>query len=231
MSKKVFQRFLSVSFTLMSLQAKAQYPPGDLWYENVLGFEPLKLHTSMGFLVPAAAVGVCMLVTKKNVELRNRFSIYSEFGMSYGYKYPHTFVPQSNTGFNFMLRRFMSVGTEFDMYWPNDRFNHTTGLAVRPFARFYLINHHKTRLYFESGGGLIFLRANFPAANDRDGRTGTQWNGTTKYGLGVEYKLFRNTWLLAGARHLHISNGNAKGSERNPSHDSNGFFAGLQITL
>lgn len=212
-------------------QANAQFPYGDQWYDNPLGFKPLELHTAMGFLVPAVAVGTCLLLTKKDPNLKDRLSIYNETGLSWGYKYPYTFMPQNNTGINFQLRKFMSMGIEWDIYLPRDEFNQTTGFAIRPFARFYPINKEKWRLYFESGGGFIYLLNEFPLPTDRDNRLGTQWNGTTKYGIGSEINVTKSMAILFGVRHLHISNGNTKGVDRNPSHDSNGFFLGLSLKL
>lgn len=217
--------FLILSVLCSSVSA--QYPYGDKWYQNPLGFEPVSLHTSMGFILPAAAVGACLLLTKKDPNLANRLSVYNETGLSWGYKYPHTFMPQNNTGVNFMLRRWMSVGVEFDVLFPRDDYNSTTGFAIRPFARFYPVNREKWRLYFESGGGMIYLLEEFPKPTVQDDRIGTFWNGMTKYGIGAEINLNHHNALMFGVRHLHISNGNTKGEDRNPSHDSNGFFIGL----
>lgn len=212
---------------LISFQTKAQFSYGDHWYDNPLGFKSLSLHTSMGFIVPAVTVGVVMLLTKKDTSLRNRLAIYNETGLSWGYKYPHTFLPQNNTGINFQLRKYMSIGIELGVYFPRDDFNKTTGFAIRPFARFYPVNKDRWRLYVESGGGFIYLADEFPRPTDQDNRLGTYWNGTTKYGLGGEINFNKTNAILFGVRHIHISNGNKKGVERNPSHDSNGFFIGL----
>ncbi|WP_029298468.1 hypothetical protein [Chryseobacterium hispalense] len=153
---------LLVLATLFFGKAEAQYWQGDNWYNNPLGFEPVKLHTSMGFIIPAVAVGTYLLLTKKDSDFKNRLSVYNETGLSWGYKYPYTFMPQNNLGINFQLRKFVSVGIEFDIYFPRDSFNKTTGFAVRPYARFYPINKQKWRLYFESGGGFIYLLNEFP---------------------------------------------------------------------
>lgn len=210
---------------------KAQFPYGDHWYSNPLGFKPLELHSSMGFILPAVAVGTCLLLTKKDTNLHNRLSVYNETGLSWGYKYPYSFLPQNNTGINYQLRKFMSVGVEFDVYFPRDDFNKTTGFAIRPFARFYPVNKRKWRLFFESGGGFIYLLNEYPQPTDQDNRLGTHWNGTTKYGLGSEINFDKANAILFGIRHVHISNGNKKGVERNPSHDSNGFFLGISHKL
>ncbi len=222
---------LIIAFTCVAQSASAQYWPGDHWYDNPLGFDPVKLHTSMGFLIPAAAVGTCLLLTQKNENLKERLSVYNESGFSWGYKYPYTFMAQNNTGFNLMLRKFMSVGAEFDLYFPTDQYNKTTGFAFRPFARFYMINNTKWRVYFESGGGLVYFTDYFPLPTEQDDRLGTQLNGTTKYGIGSEINITPETGIVFGVRHLHVSNGNTKGAERNPSHDSNGFFIGFNYHL
>lgn len=48
-----------------------------------------------------------------------------------------------------------------------------------------------------------------------------------RYGVGGEINLGTEVSALFGARHIHVSNGNTSGPERNPSHDSNGFFLGV----
>jgi hypothetical protein len=219
------KNFILVIFIVCtSGQVLAQYPYGDHWYTNPLGFKPLELHAGMGFLVPAVTVGTVMLLTNKDTSLKKRLSFFNETSFSWGYKYPYTFMLQNNTGINFMLRRYMSIGTEFDVYLPVDEFNKTVGFAIRPFARFYPVNRKNWRMYFESGGGLIYLIDPYPKSTDQDSRLGTNWNGTTKYGIGAEININKSSSILFGVRHIHISNGNRKGVDRNPSHDSNGFF-------
>lgn len=208
----------------------AQYPVGDKWYQNPLGFEPVKLHTSMGFILPAAAVGTCLLLTRNDTTLVKKLNLYNESGFSWGYKYPYTFVAQNSTGINFMLRRWMSAGVEFTAFLPKDKYNGTTGLAIRPFARFYPVNEENYRIYFESGGGFIYFFDEFPQPASQDNRLGTYFNGITKYCIGAEIKFTQNAHIMLGLRHVHVSNGNSKGVERNPSHDSNGFFIGFSYT-
>ncbi|MBE99823.1 MAG: hypothetical protein CMP77_07560 [Flavobacterium sp.] len=209
---------------------QAQYPIGDNWYQNPLGFEPVKLHTSMGFILPAAAVGTCLILTAKDSTLVKKLTIYNESGFSWGYKYPYTFVAQNSTGINFMLRKWMSAGVEFIAFLPKDKYNSTAGVAIRPFARFYPVNKENYRIYFESGGGFIYFFDEFPQPTYQDDRLGTYFNGITKYGIGAEIKFTQSSYILFGIRHLHVSNGNSKGVERNPSHDSNGFFIGFSYT-
>jgi len=204
---------------------------GDRWYENPLGFEPVKLHSGMGFLLPAAAVGACLMFTSREARSGSAISIYNESGFSWGYKEPHTFLAQNDSGVNIHLRRWMSIGAELDAYFPRDRFNRTFGLAIRLFARFYPVNTDRWKLYFESGGGIVCFLDRFPKPTPDDPRLGTRINGTTKYGLGSQIRFSRKTSVLFGVRHVHISNANARGIERNPSHDSNGLYLGFSHVI
>ncbi|MBI5646595.1 MAG: acyloxyacyl hydrolase [Ignavibacteriae bacterium] len=224
--KKHVQIVLVLLFLLPG-RAFPQYAVGDHWYDNPLGFEPLKLHTSMGFIVPAGVVGICLLVTENNPALSQRLEVFNELGCSWGYKYPGTFLFKNSTGLNYLLRDFMSMGLEFNVLYPTDNFNRTLGLSVIPFARFYFLNNDRMTLFFESGGGLSYFFNEFPQPTDRDARVGTTVNGMTKYGIGTEIRACDSYSILFGLRHVHVSNGNTSGVERNPSHDSNGFYIGL----
>lgn len=219
--------FLLLLLSNTGLIYSQQFSYGDHWYDNPLGFNPVNLHTKNGFLIPAIAVTICLLATEKDSLLVNKLNYYNETGISWGYKYPNTILYQNNTGLQYFLRNWMSVGLDLGFYFPKDKFNNTAGIALRPFARFYPVNNANWRLYFESGGGFIYFFDQFPKPNDQDGRLGTNWNGTTRYGIGTEINLNRSLAFLFGIRHIHVSNGNTSGVERNPSHDSNGIFLGL----
>jgi hypothetical protein len=185
----------------------------------------------MSFLVPAVIVGTVAIISKKDTTLKNRISVYNENGTSWGYKFPYTLLSQNNTGINYQMRKWLSIGMETSIYFTKDAYNNATGISLRPFARFYAFNTSGYRLYFESGGGLIYFFDTFPKPTPRDNRSGTYLNGNTKYGIGGEVNLSKHLSLTAGIRHVHISNGNTKGVERNPSHDSNGFFVGGSFRL
>lgn len=206
--------------------AAQTFAPDDHWYNNPLGFDPVELHARNGFLIPALAVGICLLLTDRDSVYTGTRSHHAENGLSFGYKYPYATLYQQNFGVQFQLRKWMSVGVDMGVYVPRDRFNNTFGIAVRPFARFFGVNQPGWRLFFEAGGGLVWFADEFPKPTDRDARRGTQLNGTTRYGIGGEINLGPNVALLLGARHIHVSNGNTSGADRNPSHDSNGFLLG-----
>ena len=202
---------------------------GEYWYDNPLGFSPVNLHTKNGFLIPALAVGLGTLLTDRETDGPHQSEWFMESGVSWGYKYPRTTLSQTNIGVLMFLRQWMAVGVDAGMYVPRDAFNRTIGIAIRPFARFYAIHNGSTRLYFESGGGFINFTETFPQRTDRDPRLGTPWDGTTRYGIGAETAITPTVRLLLAVRHVHVSNGNTSGVERNPSHDSNGFSLGVSF--
>jgi hypothetical protein len=229
MKKSLIILFLSSILTISN--ASAQYWPGDNWYNNPLGFEPLKLHTSMSFLVPAAIVGGVLLLTKNDTALQQRLSVHNESSFLWGYKYPNTFMAQNSTGVNYMLRKWMSAGVEVSFCIPADAYNNTVGVGVRPFARFYPVSNKNLKLYFEAGGGLVYFFDQFPRPTVQDNRLGTHLNGLTEYGVGADVALTPVLSLAVAAKHLHVSNGNTSGAERNPSHDSNGLSIGFSLKL
>lgn len=202
----------------------------EQWYHNPLGFEPLSLHTRNAFIVPAIATAACLLLTEADSTFAKSVSLYTEYGPSWGYKYPYSTVHEANVGFVYSLRSWLDIGVELSMYKADDSFNNTIGLGFRPFARFSFITTESLKVYFESGGGITYFSPYFPLPTDKDPRLGTPWNGTTKYGLGALVSV-GNGKLMFGVRHLHVSNGNTSGVERNPSHDSNGFLLGYSYTF
>lgn len=213
-------------------QSFGEYPAFTDWYENPLGFHPLNLHTSSGIIVPAVAAAACLLFTKRDTLLINRISFYSEGGISKGYYLPKTTMCQNNIGFFYHTRNWLHLGAEFNVYHPRDEFNNTWGFGIRPMVRFLPINKENYRLFFESGAGLIYFLNEFPQPTSGYGefnepRMGTKWNGSPKYGIGAEINIDKSFSVLFGARHVHISNGDTKGTERNPGHDSNGFYLGF----
>lgn len=139
-----------------------QFPVGERWYQNLLGFKPLKLLTSMGFIVSAVVTGTALMLTRKDSSLKQKLSLYTEVSATFGYKYPYTNIVQNSTGMNLLLRKWLSAGVELITTVPVDGYNKTVGFAIRPFARFYPLNKTHWKLWFESGGGLICFTDHFP---------------------------------------------------------------------
>jgi len=207
------------------------YPPNTKWYQDPLGLKPLELSTAFGFVWGSASITAYLLLTKRDTAFRKKFSFFADGGMSFGYKPPFTTVAESSVGLLYDVRKCMAVGLEWNIFHFKNNINDAYAFGLRPLARFYPYKNKKVKLFFEYGAGMSFSLKKFPGTGTRKdadtGRTGTQVNLTSKYGVGIEVHIKKNLLVQLGARHFHLSNGNIKGLERNPSHDSNGFFTGI----
>jgi hypothetical protein len=210
-------------------QYKGFYPPNTKWYQDPLGFRPLELSSAAGFAFGSVGVASTLLLSKANGEAQ-KFG-YQEFGLSWGYKPPYSFLFQNNAGFLYQARKQMAIGLEWNLLHFKSMEDNTWNFGARPFARWYLTPGKTKRIFFEYGAGLSYSFNQFPLSGTGLGadtaRTGTHFNFTTKYGIGAEMYLNKTLILQAGVRHFHLSNGNIRGVQRNPSHDSNGLFLGL----
>lgn len=207
----------------------ASYSYGDSWKNNPLGFEPLNLHTVNGIVLPALTAGAVLMLTESEGDAE--MEMYVSTGFYDGYKHPDTQLSQQVVGLDYLFRRYLSVGIDLGYLRTEDGFNNAEAVSVTPFFRFYPYSATHWRFYFESGAGLIRFNEPFPMPNDQDGRLGTETNGISRYGVGVEMQLSPNYRLGVGVRHTHISNGDREGVERNPSHDSNGINLALRYRL
>ena len=212
-------------------QIQGAYPPFTKWYQDPLGLKPLELSTAFGFVWGSAAIAACFIFTKEDTALQKRFSVYQEAGLGVGYKSPYTTVLQNNIGLLYSVRKWMSLGLAWNTFHFKDKINNTWSWGIRPFVRWYPYQNKRIRLFFEYGAGLSYSLSRFPLTGtgwETDtARTGTRFNFTSIYSMGAEYRSGNRLSFQAGVRHFHLSNGNLAGIQRNPSHDSNGFFVGL----
>ncbi len=209
------------------------FPPFTMWYQNPLGISPVALHTVNGIIIPSLAAGLILIFRDRVSTILNDYSIYNDAGYTKGYYGSYSNLYHNNFGVNFILRKYLSFVIEFTQVYVIDNVNNTFGLGVRPLFRFYALNNDKFKVYFISGAGLIYFFDNFPKPSGffSDLREGTKFNGCPKYGIGLEYKVFSKFYLTAGLWHIHISNGNNPGYERNQGHDSNGLSFGVVYNI
>lgn len=203
---------------------------GSKWYQNPLGFSPLNLDQGPAFALTGLAVAGVLLFTDKDPELANKITIYQDAGYSWGYRKHCANASYTDIGVIFHLRRFMGLGLEFTGFNYNYGGNDYPFGGVRIFSRWYVRNGQKFRLFLETGAGIVVGPKQFPEPIAEDDRLGTRQNFTPKYGLGAEFNLTQELSLLVGARHVHQSNAGIRGNNRNPGHDSNGFFIGISYS-
>lgn len=212
-------------------QVQKTYPPFTKWYQDPLGLKPIELSTAFGFVWGSAMAGACFIFTKNDTSFGKKISAYSEEGLSVGYKHPYTLVFHNDAGLMYDARKWMAYGFGGNVFHFKDKVNDTWTFGVMPFARWYPYRAKKTALYFQYGAGISYSLNIFPLTGtgwEADtARTGTRFNFFSKYGIGAEFHLAKHLSFQTSIKHFHLSNGNIKGIQRNPSHDSNGFFAGL----
>ena len=222
----------ALSFAEVSkCQTPGIYPPFTKWYQDPLGLKPLELSTAFGFIWGSAALATSLIFTKKDSSFQKKMSAYYETGFSIGYKSPYTSAFHNDIGFMYDIRKWMSVGLGWTTFHFKDKVNSTWCFGIRPFARWYPYRRKKASMYFEYGAGVCYSLNQFPLTGtgwEADtARTGTKFNLTSKYGIGVIFHCNDRFSLQLGIRHFHLSNGNLAGIKRNPSHDSNGLFLGF----
>ncbi len=226
---------ITLSFSKLSnCQTRGIYPPFTKWYQDPLGLKPLQLSTAFGFLWGSAAVAASLIFTKKDPALKRKIAAYFETGFGTSYKSPYTKVFQNDFGVMYKIRKWMDAGLGLNSFYFKDKTNNTWCFGIRPFARWYPYSSKKASLFFEYGAGLSYSLNKFPLTGtgwEADtARTGTKFNLTSKYSVGVVFNLNDRFSLQTGIRHFHLSNGNLAGIQRNPSHDSNGGFVGIIYT-
>jgi Lipid A 3-O-deacylase (PagL). len=219
-----------IGFQNSNAQRVGVLPMNTQWYQNPLECKPLQLSTAFGIVWGSAAIAASVTFTKRD-SLSNQYYLYQETGGSFGYKAPYTTVITNDLGVIHPVRKWLSIGASLNVFHFKDAVNNTFSFGIRPFARWYIVRSSRCAVFFEYGGGVSYSLHPFPlygSATDKDTlRTGTRFNFTSKYGVGLEVKASNRIKLQAGIRHFHLSNGNLSGIEHNPAHDSNGFFAGF----
>jgi lipid A 3-O-deacylase PagL len=207
------------------------YPPFTKWYQDPLGLKPVQLSTAFGFVCGSVATAACLLLTKSDSAFEKKLSFYWEGGYGLGYKPPYTNVFQNDIGVLYRVRKWMSLGVALNFSHFTDQVNNTWTIGMMTSARWYLYRSKPINLFFQYGAGVSYSFEKFPLTGtgwEADtARTGTQFNFLSKYGIGIEVHLRKKLALETGFRHFHLSNGNIKGVQRNPSHDSNMFFVGI----
>lgn len=193
----------------------------EKWYQNPLS----PLNSGPGFLVAGATAGACLLLTKtakKDTSFYFDAFTMQDAGHYQSYDGNKTSVYMGNFSVIYRSRKWMSLGGQFNAMHFRDYYNNTWGFGIRPFARWYPVQRKGWKLYFEYGAGVMYTIRPFPA-------NGTRINFTPNYSIGNEWEFDDKFALQFGYRHVHISNAYLFGDDKNPAHDSNGFFVGFKF--
>lgn len=193
----------------------------EKWYQNPLP----PLTGGIGFGMVGAGVITHLLLAKR---AKNDTTFYldahtmQDAGHYQSYDGDHTSVYMGNFSVIYKMRKWMSLGGQFNAMHFRDYYNNTWGFGLRPFVRWYPIQRKGWKLYFEYGAGVMYTIRPFPGG-------GTRFNFTPNYSLGNEWAFDDKFSLQFGYRHVHVSNAYLFGDNKNPAHDSNGFFVGFKF--
>ncbi len=216
-------------------QFNGMYPPYTKWYQDPLGIKPLELSTAFGFVWASVATAACLIFTKKDSLLQKNITFYTEVGKTIGYKPPFTASNQNEIGIIFGLRPNMSLGFSLSSYHFKDNINDTYTFGFMPLVKWDLFRSKKVDFYFQYNAGISYSLSIFPLTGTGLGtdtsRYGTKFNFLAKYTIGADYFLTNKIALQVALKHFHLSNGNIKGIERNPSYDGNGLSIGLMYKI
>ena len=92
-----------------------------------------------------------------------------------------------------------------------------------------VLRHH----VLEFDRSSLFLDVAFAPfrATERVPPDGTHFNFVTQSGIGIAHELREHTNLLLGVRYIHLSNGQRKGDDRNPSLNGISAYVGVMFSF
>lgn len=91
------------------------------------------------------------------------------------------------------------------------------GVGAGLFLRLHALETTNWSVFVDASASMAFFDGEFPPG-------GTRTNGAPRFGLGVKGNLSPDWSLIAGARWMHISNGQ---TQSNPGYDANGGYLGM----
>jgi len=95
--------------------------------------------------------------------------------------------------------------------------------AVGILGRWHFLVRDKWSLFIDGGGMVSYADHEVPIF-------GTNFNFIGKVGAGASIDLGDRTYLIGGVRYFHLSNGQIRGRDDNPSYDGIQFWTGVMWT-
>jgi opacity protein-like surface antigen len=98
--------------------------------------------------------------------------------------------------------------------------------AAGLFGRTHIIVHNPWSLFIDGGGMVSYADHIVPITP----YSGTNFNFIGKVGGGASWEISDHTFLMGGVRYFHLSNGQIRGKDDNPSFDGVQYWAGVMWT-
>jgi hypothetical protein len=118
----------------------------------------------------------------------------------------------------------VSLGVELQGYYVDQLRDDTVLGGANVLLRWHFLAHERYSLFVDGAMGVSYAADDVP-------ETGLHFNYTPQGGGGATVKLRDDLHLLGGVRFIHLSNGNLKGRDENPSQDGVQYYVGVMFTF
>ncbi len=136
----------------------------------------------------------------------------------------HNFDGATDANFTWSYTYFIAENVEFTGELGLWHYNQPgdNALAINPCMvfRYHWYNDQAWTLYVDAGIGLLFATDNVPDS-------GTSFNFTPRFGVGLTRRLFDDVRLQVGVRWSHVSNARIIGDGDNPARDGPMLYAAV----
>jgi hypothetical protein len=120
-----------------------------------------------------------------------------------------------------------SLNLELQGYRGDQEFDSNVYIGgIGVLGRFHFLRGDHWSVFFDGGGGVTYADQEFPQYPV----DGTNFNFTGKVGLGATWEFHEHTHLIGGARYFHLSNGQIRKADDNPTFDGIQFWGGVMWT-
>jgi hypothetical protein len=132
-----------------------------------------------------------------------------------------------NVSYGYFFWNNNSLNLELQGYRGDQEFDsdvYIVGIGV--LGRWHFLRGNKWSIFFDGGGGITYADQEFPQSP----YDGTNFNFTGKVGLGATWEFHDHTHLIGGARYFHLSNGQIRKPDDNPTFDGIQYWGGVMWT-
>ena len=120
-----------------------------------------------------------------------------------------------------------SINLELQGYWGDQDFDSDVWIGgIGVLGRWHFLRGRKWSVFIDGGGSVTYADQEFP----QHPYDGTNFNFTGKVGGGATWEIDDNTHLMGGVRYFHLSNGQIRKRDDNPTYDGIQIWGGVMWT-
>lgn len=129
-----------------------------------------------------------------------------------------------SAGVSYYFTDNMSIGMEASGYVVGQPGDDAAAGGLGLVFRHHVLRFDESTLFVDVVGSLFEATTDVP-------RGGTRFNFVTGVGLGYAHPIRENTYLLIGARYIHLSNAGIEGAGHNPALNGAAGYVGVMFTF